>query len=51
MSLFHWKSIIINHLTSNFRTLLLNIVVAILGEIVLFLLLTFTPKRFHKFLV
>jgi len=49
MSLSYWKYAILNHITANFRTFLFNIIVAILGEIALFLVLSFIPKRFHKF--
>ncbi|SCM92409.1 Uncharacterized protein BCF24048_01171 [Bacillus cereus] len=49
MSLSYWKYAILNHITVNFRTFLFNIIVAILGEFALFLVLSFIPKRFHKF--
>ena len=49
MSLSYWKYAILNHITTNFRTFLFNIIVAILGEIALFLVLSFVPKDFINF--
>lgn len=50
MHLRNWKYIIIYHLISNFKTLLSNIAIALLGELFLFCLLNIFPKKLHKFI-